>query len=124
MTTPNLEGWVPVFEASTDYEADIVRDRLDSEGISAVVFTQRDHVFNLNVGDLARTAVLVAPEQADAARAFLATQTVSDAELEEAAMSADPISPDAHTPTTEAQLDSGIEEISFDVPDEDVPPTV
>ena len=34
-------------------------------------------------------------------------------------MSADVMAPDAHTPEDEALLDSGIEEISFDVPDDD-----
>ena len=47
------ENWIPIFSSGTDYEADIVRDRLDDSGIPAVVLTQRDHAFNLNVSDLA-----------------------------------------------------------------------
>ncbi|WP_243663635.1 DUF2007 domain-containing protein [Rhodothermus marinus] len=57
--TSRHEDWVEVFRTSTDYEADIVRDRLDDAGIPAVVFTQRDHVFNLNVGNLALVSVRV-----------------------------------------------------------------
>ena len=113
------EGWISIFECSTDFEADLVRDRLDEEGVAAVVFTQRDHSFNLNVGDLAAVHVMVRPEDEAAARAVAAQPGFTDAELEEAAMSADLMAPDAHSPSDEALLDSGIEEISFDVPDED-----
>ena len=114
-----FEGWVSVFECSTDFEADLVRDRLDEEGLAAVVFTQRDHSFNLNVGDLAAVHVMVRPEEEAAARALLLEPMISDAELEAAAMSADLMAPDAHSPEDEAMLDSGIEGISFDVPDDD-----
>ena len=114
-----FEGWISIFECSTDFEADLVRDRLDEEGVAAVVFTQRDHSFNLNVGDLAAVHVMVRPEDEAAARAVAAQPGFTDAELEEAAMSADLMAPDAHSPSDEALLDSGIEEISFDVPDDD-----
>ena len=65
------EGWISVFECSTDFEADMVRDRLDEEGLAAVVFTQRDHSFNLNVGDMAAVHVMVKPEDEAAAREML-----------------------------------------------------
>ncbi len=112
------EGWISIFQCSTDFEADLVRDRLDEEGLAAVVFTQRDHSFNLNVGDMASVHVMVRPEDEQAARASLAQPVMSDEDLEAAAMSADVMAPDAHSPTDEAALDSGIESISFDMPDE------
>ncbi len=112
------EGWISVFECSTDFEADLVRDRLDEEGLAAVVFTQRDHSFNLNVGDMASVHVMVRPEDEGAARAMLAQPAMSDEDLEAAAMAADVMAPDAHSPDDEAALDSGIESISFDMPDE------
>ena len=113
------EGWVSVFECSTDFEADLVRDRLDEEDIPAVVLTQRDHSFNLNVGDLAPVHVMVPPGDEADARAVLDRAPLTDEELEAAAMSADLMAPDAHDPISEARLDSGIDEISLDVPDED-----
>ena len=113
------EGWVTVFNSGTDFEADLVRDRLDEADIPAVVLTQRDHAFNLNVGDMSPVRVMVPPEHEAAARAVIDAVPLSDAELEEAAMSADLYAPDAHDPRTEAALDSGMEDISFDVPDED-----
>ena len=113
------EGWISVFECSTDFEADLVRDKLDEEGVAAVVLTQRDHSFNLNVGDLAPVHVMVRPEEEAEAREVLDQAPISDADLTEAALNADVMAPDAHDPSAEAALDSGIEEISLDVPDDD-----
>jgi|GEM_PF-394462 len=111
-------GWVSAFQCSTDFEADMVRDRLDEAGIAAVVLTQRDHSFNLNVGDLSSVHVMVPPEAADAARALLAEAALSDADLEAAAMAADVMAPDAHDPEQEAMLDSGLDTLSLSVPDD------
>lgn len=112
------EGWVSAFECSTDFEADLVRDRLDEAGIAAVVLTQRDHSFNLNVGDLSPVHVMVRPEDRTAAAAIVSDTGFTDAELEEAAMAADVMAPDAHDPQAEAMLDSGLDSLSFDVPDD------
>lgn len=113
------EDWVVVFKTSTDYEGDLVRDRLDDAGISAVLLTQRDHAFNLTVGDLAPVNVLVPQDQVEEARSLLESTPFTDAELDEAAMSADPNAPPAHDERREAMLDSGSESISFSVPDEE-----
>ncbi len=82
--------WVTVFETGTDYEAEIVRDRLDDAGIRAVIDTKRDHAFNLNVGDLAIVLVKVPEGDVAAARELLASEPISDAELTRAALAADP----------------------------------
>ena len=113
------EGWISVFECSTDFEADLVRDRLDEEEVAAVVLTQRDHAFNLNVGDLSPVHVMVPPDDEARAREILDRAPITDEELEQAALQADVMAPDAHDPISEARLDSGIEEISLDVPDYD-----
>lgn len=112
------EDWVSIFRSGTDYEADLVRDRLDDSGIPAVVLTQRDHAFNLTVGDLASVHVMVPPEQADDAVSLLEEQ-LSEDELEEAALGADPEAPPANTPEEDSKLDSGHEHMNFEPPDED-----
>lgn len=119
MSEREYEGWVAVFKTGTDYEADIVRDRLDDAGIPAVVLTQRDHAFNLNIGDMAAVSVMVPPVRAQEAADLLDSLPLTDAELNEAAMSSDPAEPPAHDRTREAMLDSGIEDISFTEPDEE-----
>lgn len=119
MADTKYEDWIVVFKSGTDYEADIVRDRLDDAGISAVILTQRDHAFNLNVGDLSDVNVLVPPDQVDDAVALLESQPFDDDELNEAAMNADPHAPPAHDARREAMLDSGSESIGFSAPDEE-----
>lgn len=105
------EDWIAVFTSGTDYEADLVRDRLDDSGIPAVVLTQRDHAFNLNVSDLAAVRVMVPPDYAERATALIEEELFTDEELEAAAMEADPDAPDAHSSRDEALLDSGNEQI-------------
>lgn len=100
------EDWISVFETGTDYEADIVRDRLDDAGLAAVVLTQRDHAFNLNVGDLAAVHVMVPPDAVEDAREILESEPFTDEELNEAALNADPKAPPAHSDREEAILDS------------------
>lgn len=117
MNQPTYESWVSVFETGTDFEADIVRDRLDDGGIPAVVLTQRDHAFNLNVGDLSTVRVMVPPDRAQDAEELLGGEPLSDVELDEAAMNADPDAPPAHDSREEARLDSGVD---HGAPDEDV----
>jgi hypothetical protein len=112
------EDWVSVFRTSTDYEADLVRDRLDDSSIPAVVLTQRDHAFNLTVGDLASVHVMVPPEQAEQAVSLLEEQ-LSEDELEEAALGADPEAPPANTPEEDSKLDSGHEHMDLGPPDEE-----
>ena len=119
MANTKYEDWVVVFQSGTDFEADIVRDRLDDAGISAVILTQRDHAFNLNVGDLSDVNVLVPPGQVDDAVALLKSKPFDDEELNEAAMNADPNAPPAHDARREAMLDSGSESISFSAPEDD-----
>jgi len=112
------EDWVSVFRTSTDYEADLVRDRLDDSGIPAVVLTQRDHAFNLTVGDLAAVHVMVPPEEAETAVALLQEQ-LTEEELEKAALGADPDAPPANTPEEDSKLDSGHEHMDLGPPDEE-----
>ena len=93
MSEDFVEGWVVVFSTGTDYEAELVRDRLDDSGLDAVILTHRDHAFNLNVGKLSVVRVLVAPHQAADALAVLGAPPLSDDELAAAAMKANPIAP-------------------------------
>ncbi|HUF08835.1 MAG TPA: DUF2007 domain-containing protein [Rhodothermales bacterium] len=114
---PEREGWVTIFQTSTDYEADMVRDRLDSAGIPAAVFTQRDHALNLNVGKLALVFVMVPEEHRADAEALLAELPLTDAELNSAAEASTEQSGEDDS-GKEQLLDSGIERLRFDSPEE------
>ncbi|MEX0599515.1 MAG: hypothetical protein WD021_02105 [Rhodothermales bacterium] len=119
MSDRTFEEWFIVFQSGTDYEADLVRDRLDDSGVDAVVLTQRDHAFNLNVGDLSDVSVLVPPDQVEKAMEVLHSEPFSDEELNAAAMAANPKAPPAHDARSEAMLDSGAESIDISSPEEE-----
>jgi hypothetical protein len=112
------ENWTSIFRTGTDYEADLVRDRLDDSDIPAVVLTQRDHAFNLNVGDLADVHVMVPPDYVDQAIQLLESR-LTDEELEEAALGADPDAPSANSPEADSKLDSGHEHMDLSGPPEE-----
>src|SRR5690625_7884302 len=103
--------WVVVFRSGTDYEADIVRDRLDDSGVPAVVLTQRAHAFNLNVGDLSRVNVLVPPSREQDALRILESAPSTDAEVDDASRVAAINAPDAHDKQRASVLDSGSAQI-------------
>jgi len=119
MKQERYEGWITVAKFGTDYEADILRDRLDDAGFSAVTLTQRDHAFNLMVGDLATVRVMVPPEQFDEAKAFIASDPSTDIELDEAAMTSNTDIPSSEIDPGKTLFDSGSEAIRFDVPQDD-----
>ena len=85
----------------------------------AVVLTQRDHAFNLTVGDLASVRVMVPPDRVEDARDVLESEPLTDEELEEAALAADQDAPSAHSRSEDAMLDSAVDEIQFSEPDHD-----
>ena len=86
-------GWVTVFETGTDYEAEIVRDRLVDSDIPAVILTRRDHAFQLTVGALAAVMVRVPHARSAEARAILDADPIGDHELTRIALAADPNRP-------------------------------
>lgn len=89
MSTPRNPDWLAVQEYGTDFEADILRDRLDDAGIPAVVFSQRDHAHSLNVGTISSVKVMVRWEDLEAAQALIEDiDPVSDEELTAAALAA------------------------------------
>lgn len=72
---------------STDYEANLVRARLEDAGIFSVLLNQRCHAFNLTQGSIAKIRVLVPKSMKAEALALLAAEALTDEELTEAALS-------------------------------------
>ena len=82
------DSWEKVFTTTTDYEAQLVCDRLREAGIPAVVLNKRDRAYGLTIGDLARVYVYVPPDQVEAAEILLDEPPLSDEELTRAALHA------------------------------------
>ena len=94
MENRSYDDWKTIFETGLDYEAGLVRDRLRDADIPAVILNQRDHALSLTVGDMAQIKVMVPVEKEVEARALLNEAPLSDAELDEAALSASPFDED------------------------------
>ena len=90
MKRMEMDGWVEVFQTGIDYEADLVRDRLDDSGIEAVIMTKKDRSFSLTHGSMSRIHVMVPAARESEAAAILHAAPLSDEELTQAALSRDP----------------------------------
>jgi hypothetical protein len=86
----NMDGWVEVFKTGIDYEAELVRDRLDDSGIEAVIMTKKDRSFSLTHGSMSRIHVMVPVEREADAMDVLGAEPVSDEELTRAALARNP----------------------------------
>ncbi len=85
-----FDGWVSVFESGSDYEAEIVGDRLKENGLDVVVLSKRDHAFNLNVGAASGVYVLVQPGFELKAINILRQHAPTDEELTTLALASNP----------------------------------
>jgi hypothetical protein len=56
---PIIEGWAQVYSTTSDIEAQLLRENLVAEGIDTQVFSQKDKMFNLDLGELSIVRLLV-----------------------------------------------------------------
>ncbi|MBN8588956.1 MAG: DUF2007 domain-containing protein [Rhodothermia bacterium] len=85
------DGWSIVFWSEVEYEAEIVRDRLASEGVEAMIMDMSSSALPIQTADFSRFVVMVKPEDVDRADEVITIEPVSEDELEEAAMNATPL---------------------------------
>jgi hypothetical protein len=65
--TEKIEGWAVLKTFSYEHQAEIIKGHLESRGIECMVYSQKDHVNVVFVGDLSEIKVLVPENQFDAA---------------------------------------------------------
>ena len=53
------EGWAEVYTTTSEFEAQLLRDNLRAEGIDAQIFSQRDSIFSVDLGELSIVRLLV-----------------------------------------------------------------
>ena len=59
-TVPLIEGWAQVYSTADGFEAGLIAQNLQAEGLDAQVYDQRDdHVFPVDLGELSIARVLV-----------------------------------------------------------------
>jgi hypothetical protein len=78
---PVIEGWAQVYSTTSEMEAQLVRDNLRAEGIEAQVFSQRDMMFNVDLGELSIVRVLVPSWEYEQALALIQSHMDVDGEV-------------------------------------------
>ncbi len=107
MKRVEFDGWIGVWRSGLDYEAELVRDRLDDAGLEAVIMSKKDRAFSLTHGALSGIHVLVPADQEAQARAILEGEIPTDEELTAAALAADPeTAPDPDEASQEGEADA------------------
>ncbi|MDA0683780.1 MAG: DUF2007 domain-containing protein [Bacteroidetes bacterium] len=112
----HIDGWVEVFQSGIDYEADLVRDRLDDSGIEAVIMRKKDRSFSLTQGSMSRIHVMVPEARQEEAISLLSAEVPSGEELDRIALAADPENPSKEVvrdqdERAEANADNGTGEV-------------
>jgi hypothetical protein len=58
-TVTMIEGWVQVYSSGTEMEAQLLADNLRAEGIDSQLYTQADHIFPVDLGELGIVRLMV-----------------------------------------------------------------
>lgn len=58
-SVPVIEGWAQVYSTADEVEAGLLAENLRSEGIDAQVYSQHDHIFPVDLGELSIARLLV-----------------------------------------------------------------
>lgn len=58
-TVRMIEGWAQVYSTTGEIEAHLVRENLRAEGIDAQTFSQKDHMYPVEMGELSIVRVMV-----------------------------------------------------------------
>ncbi len=54
-----IEGWAQVYSTTGEIEAQLLRENLRAEGIDAQTFSQKDHIYPVDLGELSIVRVMV-----------------------------------------------------------------
>jgi hypothetical protein len=76
-----IEGWAQIYSTTSEMEAQLVRDNLRAEGIAAQVFSQRDMMFNLELGELSIVRLLVPVWEYEGALGIIRSHMDADGEV-------------------------------------------
>lgn len=58
-SVPLIEGWAQVYSSTSDLDAGLIAQNLEAEGIDAQVYSQKDDIFPVDLGELSIVRVLV-----------------------------------------------------------------
>lgn len=62
-----IQGWAQVYTTTREFEAQLLRDNLLAEGVDARIYSQKDSIFSVELGELSIVRLLVPAWQYDRA---------------------------------------------------------
>lgn len=80
-TVPVIEGWAQVYTTGSEFEARLVSENLRAEGIDSQIFSQRDHMLTVELGDLSLVRLLVPAWHYEAARTLIREHMDTEGEV-------------------------------------------
>lgn len=54
-----IQGWAQVYTTTSEFEAQLLRDNLLAEGVDARIYSQKDRIFSVDLGELSIVRLLV-----------------------------------------------------------------
>lgn len=63
-----IQGWAQVYTTTSEFEAQLLRDNLSAEGLEARIYSQKDRIFSVDLGELSIVRLLVPSWEHDRAR--------------------------------------------------------
>lgn len=78
---PVIQGWAQIYTTNSDFEAQLLRENLRAEGIESQIFSQRDSVFAVEMGNLSLVRLLVPAGEYDRAREVIRSHMDDDGEV-------------------------------------------
>lgn len=57
--TTIIQGWAQVYSTTGEFQAQLLRENLQSEGVDAQIFSQKDNMLSVDLGELSIVRLLV-----------------------------------------------------------------
>lgn len=78
---PIIQGWAQVYSTASEFEAQLLRENLAADGIEARIFSQRDKMLSVELGELSIVRLLVPAYDYLRALGFISSHMDRDGEV-------------------------------------------
>lgn len=58
-SVPIIGAWAQVYSTTGEFEAQLLRENLQAEGLEAEIFSQKDHIYPVDLGELSIVRIMV-----------------------------------------------------------------
>lgn len=76
-----IQGWAQIYSTASEFEAQLLRENLIAEGIDAQIFSQKDNMLSVDLGELSIVRLLVPAWQYEQAEKVISEHKSPDGEV-------------------------------------------